>query len=50
MVHSILSLSIRRPELVIDHVAGHAALVEVEATDAGTPVGRRAAALPGLVV
>ncbi len=54
MVHPIFSLLIGRPDLVIDHVAGYAALVEEEASDAGMAVARQAiawgVALLGLMV
>lgn len=44
MVHPIFSILITRPELVMDHVAGYAALVEEEASTVGVQVARRAAA------
>lgn len=44
MLHPIFSLLINRPELVVDHVAGYAALVQQEAASASTDVVRRAAA------
>jgi hypothetical protein len=44
MLHPIFSLLINRPELVVDHVAGYAALVQQEASSAGSDVARRAAA------
>ena len=54
MVHPIFSLLISRPGLVIDHVAGYAALVHEEATNAGMAVARQAiawgVALLGLMV
>ncbi|TFZ03031.1 hypothetical protein EZ313_17600 [Ramlibacter henchirensis] len=44
LVHPIFSVLVSKPELVIDHVAGYAALVQEEATSAGTEVAKRAAA------
>lgn len=53
-MHPIYSLLIRRPELVIDHVAGYAMLVQEEATDAGKTLAYQAiawaVALLGLIV
>ncbi|HSI54827.1 MAG: hypothetical protein ACAH21_18785 [Ramlibacter sp.] len=44
MLHPIFSTLIHRPELVIDHVAGYAALVQEEASTVGGEVARRAVA------
>ena len=44
MVHPIFSILITRPELVMDHVAGYAALVQEEASTVGVAVARRAIA------
>jgi hypothetical protein len=44
MVHPIFSVLITRPELVMDHVAGYAALVQEEASTVGVQVARRAVA------
>ena len=44
MVHPIFSILITRPELVMDHVAGYASLVQEEASTVGVQVARRAAA------
>ncbi|HXD40887.1 MAG TPA: hypothetical protein VN649_10020 [Ramlibacter sp.] len=44
MVHPIFSVLIRRPELVVDHVAGYAALVQEEASTVGLEVAKRAIA------
>ena len=44
MLHPIFSTLIHRPELVIDHVAGYAALVQEEASTVGGEVARRAIA------
>lgn len=41
MVHPIFSVLIRRPELVMDHVAGYAALVQEEASTVGVQVAKR---------
>src|SRR6059058_1543823 len=44
MVHPIFSVLITRPELVMDHVAGYAALAQEEASTVGVQVARRAVA------
>jgi hypothetical protein len=44
MVHPIFSVLITKPELVMEHVAGYAALVRDEASSAGVQVARRAIA------
>jgi hypothetical protein len=44
MVHPIFSVLVTRPELVMDHVAGYAALVQEEASTVGAQVARRAVA------
>ena len=44
MVHPIFSVLIARPELVVDHVAGYAALVQEEASSVGLEVAKRAIA------
>jgi hypothetical protein len=44
MLHPLFSLLINRPELVADHVAGYAALVQQEASSAGAEVLRRGVA------
>jgi hypothetical protein len=44
IVHPIFSVLVSRPELVMEHVAGYAALVKEEASTAGADVTRRAAA------
>jgi peptidoglycan/LPS O-acetylase OafA/YrhL len=44
VVHPIFSVLIRRPELVMDHVAGYAALVQEEASTVGVEVAKRAIA------
>jgi hypothetical protein len=54
MVHPIFSVLISRPELVVDHVAGYAALVQEEASTVGVQVAKRViawgVAVMGLVV
>jgi hypothetical protein len=54
MVHPIFSVLISRPELVVDHVAGYAALVQEEASSVGVQVAKRViawgVAVMGLVV
>lgn len=44
LVHPIFSVLVSRPELVMDHVAGYAALAQEEATSMGGAVARRAIA------
>jgi len=44
MVHPIFSVLVTRPELVMDHVAGYAALVQEEASTVGIQVVKRAVA------
>ena len=43
MIHPIFSVLITRPELVVDHLSGYAALVQEEAHTAGGQVARLAA-------
>ncbi len=50
MVHPIFSVLITRPELVVDHVAGYAALVQEEASTVGLQVAKRAVAWGVVVV
>jgi hypothetical protein len=54
MIHPIFSVLVRRPELVMDHVAGYAALVQEEASTVGVEVAKRAiawgVAVLGLIV
>ena len=54
MVHPIFSVLITRPELVVDHVGGYAALVQEEASSVGLEVAKRviawAVAAMGLLV
>lgn len=44
LLHPIFSVLLRRPELLIDHAAGYAALVREEASATGSELGRRAVA------
>lgn len=44
LLHPIFSVLIHKPELVIDHVAGYAALVQEEASSVGGEVAKRAIA------
>ncbi|MBC7605165.1 MAG: phage holin family protein [Ramlibacter sp.] len=41
MVHPVFTVLITRPELVMDHVAGYAALVQEEASSLGVHVAQR---------
>ena len=41
MLHPIFSVLIHKPELVIDHFAGYAALVQEEASSVGGEVAKR---------
>src|SRR4051812_27773470 len=43
-VHPIFSVLVRRPELVVDHLSGYAALVQQEASTLGMEVARCALA------
>ncbi len=44
MAHPLLSLLIRKPDLVMEHLSGYAALAREEATSVGGEVAKRAAA------
>lgn len=44
MVHPIFSVLITKPELVMDHVSGYAALMRDEASSVGMEVAKRAIA------
>jgi hypothetical protein len=50
IVHPIFSVLVSRPELVMDHVAGYAALAQEEANSVGTEVAKRAVAWAGCAV
>ena len=41
LVHPLFSVLVSRPELVMDHVAGYAALVQEEASSVGLEVTKR---------
>jgi uncharacterized RDD family membrane protein YckC len=41
IVHPIFSVLVSRPELVMDHVAGYASLVQEEASSVGSEVAKR---------
>src|SRR3954467_2933125 len=41
LVHPLFSVLVSRPELVMDHVAGYAALVQEEASSVGAEVTKR---------
>ncbi len=43
-IHPIFSVLVSRPELVMDHMAGYAALVQQEASSVGVAIARRAVA------
>lgn len=44
LVHPIFKVLVRRPELVVDHLSGYAALAQQEASTLGVEVLRRAIA------
>ena len=50
MLHPIFSVLVNRPELVMDHVAGYAALVQEEASSVSGEVAKRAIAWAVVVV
>jgi len=50
MLHPIFSVLINRPELVMDHVAGYAALVQEEASSVSGEVVKRAVAWAAVIV
>jgi hypothetical protein len=50
MLHPIFSLLVSRPELVMDHVAGYASLVQEEASSVGMEVAKRVIAWAVTVV
>ncbi|MGE4241844.1 hypothetical protein [Ramlibacter sp.] len=49
-MHPILTVLIRKPELVIEHVAGYAALIGEEASNVGGQVAKRAIAWGACIV
>jgi len=50
MLHPIFSVLVNRPELVIDHVAAYAALVQEETSSVSGEVAKRAIAWAAVVV
>jgi hypothetical protein len=44
LIHPLISTLIRRPELVVDHLAGYGALIHEKASGAGAEVLQRAVA------
>src|SRR3954469_23162444 len=44
IVHPIFSVLVSRPELVVEHLAGYAALAQEEASSVGTELAKRAVA------
>jgi len=50
MFHPLLTVLIRKPELVVEHLAGYGALVHEEITDVGVQLATRAAAWGAMVV
>ena len=50
MLHPIFSVLIHKPELVFDHMAGYAALVQEEASSVGGEVAKRVIAWAVVVV
>ncbi len=44
MLHPIFSVLISKPELIVEHVSGYAALVRDEASSVGTELAKRAIA------
>lgn len=50
MFHPLLTVLIRKPELVVEHLAGYGALVHEEISDVGVQLATRAAAWGAMVV
>lgn len=50
MLHPLFTVLIRKPELVVEHLAGYGALVHEEMADLGTQLAMRAAAWGAMVV
>lgn len=44
MLHPIFSILVRRPDLLVDHVSGYAALIHEEATEVGAELLQRSLA------
>lgn len=50
MLHPLFTVLIRKPELVVEHLAGYGALVQEEISDLGAQLALRAAAWGAMVV
>lgn len=50
MFHPLFKVLIRKPELVVEHLAGYGALVHEEVSDVGAQLASRAAAWGAMVV
>lgn len=50
MLHPLFTLLIRKPELVVEHLAGYGALMHEEVADLGAQLAMRAAAWGAMVV
>ncbi len=50
MLHPLFTVLIRRPELVVEHLAGYGALLHEEFSDIGSQMARRAVAWGAMVV
>jgi len=50
MLHPLFTLLIRKPELVVEHLAGYGALVHEEVADVGVQLASRVAAWAAMVV
>ncbi|WPB56583.1 hypothetical protein [Xylophilus sp. GOD-11R] len=50
MLHPVFKLLIRKPELVMEHLAGYGSLVHEEVSDVGVQLGTRLAAWGAMVV
>jgi hypothetical protein len=50
MLHPLFTVLIRKPELVMEHLAGYGALVHEEVSDVGAQLALRAAAWGAMVV
>lgn len=50
MLHPLFTLLIRKPELVVEHLAGYGALVHEEVSDLGVQLCTRAAAWAAMAV
>jgi len=50
MLHPLFTLLIRKPELVVEHLAGYGALVHEEVSDVGVQLASRIAAWAAMLV